>query len=107
MYGPGIGPEPLDFSTPESDEAIALADAFITLGGTGAPPNWADYEQFSLNLQVVFHDGLTLMAADVTAAIMTEIDSKYSCTDALNPEIKQRWYPLGIMSSYAPVMTPS
>lgn len=38
---------------------------------------------------------------------MTMIESKYNCTDAINPEIKQRWYPLGIMKGYTPVMTPA
>ena len=36
-------------------------------------------------------------------AIMTQIDTDYNCTGDLDPEVKQRWYPTGIMLNYTPV----
>lgn len=39
--------------------------------------------------------------------IMEMIDSKYNCTYAVNPEIGERWFPVGIMTGYDVVMTPS
>lgn len=38
---------------------------------------------------------------------MTEIDSKYNCTNAINPEIKERWLPNGIMVFYTAVTQPA
>jgi len=38
---------------------------------------------------------------------MEMIDSKYNCTYAPNPEIGERWFPVGIMVGYETVMTPS
>jgi len=38
---------------------------------------------------------------------MTDIDSYYNCTGDPNPEVKQRWYPLGISLNYVDVIEPS
>lgn len=39
--------------------------------------------------------------------IMTDIDTYYNCTGTVDPEIKQRWFPLGIMLNYTAVMEPA
>jgi len=105
MYEGGFSPKPLDFSNDLSNEAKQLALDFIALNGAGAPPNYEDYNTWYANLQVVFQDTLTQNIENLNIAIMTEIDSKYNCTFALNPEIKERWLPNGIMVSYD-VVTP-
>jgi len=40
---------------------------------------------------------------DVSIALMTKIDADLDITADPNPEVKQRWYPLGIMKGYMPV----
>jgi hypothetical protein len=105
MYEGGFAPKPLDFSNDKIDEAKQLALDFIALDGASAPPNWEDYNTWFANLQVIFQDTLTQNVENLNIAIMTEIDSKYDCTNALNPEIKERWLPNGIMVFYT-VVTP-
>jgi len=40
-------------------------------------------------------------------AILTKIDEDLKLTSTLNPEIKQRWYPLGIRMGYTAVVEPA
>jgi hypothetical protein len=35
------------------------------------------------------------------------IDQDLDITNTVNPEIKQRWFPLGISYTYAPITTPA
>jgi len=38
---------------------------------------------------------------------MTQIDSVYNVTEDPDPEVKQRWYPLGLGIYYDPVYDPA
>lgn len=40
-------------------------------------------------------------------AIMTKIDEDYNCTGDIDPEVKQRWYPTGILLNYTAVFEPA
>jgi len=40
----------------------------------------------------------------VTPAIMTLIDTDYKLSETMDPEIKQRWFHLGIKTGYASVL---
>jgi len=46
------------------------------------------------------HESLTL-------DIMSKVDADLNLTMTVNPEIKQRWYPLGIMKGYDQVIEPA
>jgi len=39
--------------------------------------------------------------------IMALIDADYNCTGDLDPEVKQRWYPTGILLNYTAVFEPA
>jgi leukotriene-A4 hydrolase len=39
----------------------------------------------------------------MTTEIMTKIDADYNCTNTADPEVKQRWFPLGIKMNYTEV----
>jgi hypothetical protein len=51
---PGLSPTPLNFTTAESNNASALADAYIALAGKSSP-NFTEYTAYYSNLKVVFH----------------------------------------------------
>jgi len=38
---------------------------------------------------------------------MTKIDDDLNVTDSVDPEVRQRWYPLGIKKNYTKVMAPA
>lgn len=40
-------------------------------------------------------------------AILTRIDGDLSITNSIDPEVKQRWFSLGLYYSYTPVKTPA
>ena len=102
-----LAPVPLDFTTPESDEAAALARAYVALNGTGSPDNKDDYFTFYSNLKVVFHDTLQEEKDSLNQAILERIDADYNCTGDIDPEVKQRWYPTGLSLFYDPVYDPA
>ena len=107
LYQPGLAPVELDFTTSGTDEATALAEAYIDLGGASSPPNYTDYNGWDSNLKVIFHDTLQNNYSQVDIAILTKIDADLDCTDDPNPEVKQRWYPTGIGKDYDPVTEPA
>jgi leukotriene-A4 hydrolase len=107
VNNPGVAPVAPDFETTESLEAASLALEYISLGGESSPANKDDYLNWYSNLRVVFHTTLLDNIADVTEAILTQIDADYDVTNDVNPEVKQRWYPLGLTLKYDPVYTPA
>ena len=107
MYESTLAPEPLDFSTPESDQAAQLALDYIALNGTGSPANYSAYFSYYSNLKVVFHDTLATNIKDVNENILERIDADLNCTADIDPEVKQRWYPVGLTLNYTPVYEPA
>lgn len=107
LYTPGLAPVPLDFTTPDSDEATQLALGYIALNGTGSPEGFADYFGWYSNLKVVFHDTLQNNIKDVNIAILTQIDADLDCSTTSDPEVKQRWFPTGLGLHYDPVYDPA
>ena len=51
---PTLAPVPLDFNTPESDQATQLALGYIALNGTGSPDGYEAYLGYYSNLKVIF-----------------------------------------------------
>ena len=54
VYEPTLAPEPLNFNTPNSDQATQLALGYIALNGTGSPENYTAYLGYYSNLKVIF-----------------------------------------------------
>lgn len=107
LYEPGLPPVQADFTTPQSDEATALALAYIAGGGETSPDNYEDYFGWYSNLKVVFHDTLQANYDQVDVAVLEKIDADLSCTADPDPEVKQRWYPTGLGKTYQPVYDPA
>lgn len=91
-----------DFSTPEGMDAEELALAFIALGGAARPDNWEDYFSFYSNLKVIFYETLLANMENVDIPLLTEIDAAYNTTEDPDPEVKQRWLPIGLTIQYQP-----
>jgi len=96
VHTPGIPPIISDFTTPELNESKTLAEKYIELAGDSSPQNYEDYKTYFSGLQQVFVDTLNGRMDDVTPAILTRIDGDLNITGTLDPEVKSRWFPLGI-----------
>jgi hypothetical protein len=106
IYEMGTDPTgTLNFTNSATQAAVDLANAFVANPGT-TPSNAADYNTWPSNQQVVFHQTL-LWNPDTTTTVMTTIDAAYNCTGTNDPEIKERWFSLGIYLNYSPVFTPA
>lgn len=97
-----MAPAPLDFSTKEANDAAELAYAYLALGGKSSPANYKDYFAFYTNLKVIFYDTLQANQDQVTLELLARIDADYDTTADPNPEVKQRWLPMGLTIQYAP-----
>lgn len=97
----------LDFTTVALNESSELADEFIKLNGTGSPAKFEDYLDFYSNLRVVFIERLVTRKDEVDLAILKKIDADYNVTETVDPEVKERWFPLGIVKGYDKVMEPA
>lgn len=97
----------LDFTTPESTNAVNLANEYIynSQDGTVSPSNFADYFTFKVQQRIIFLQ--TLIKNTLTdLPIITLIDSDLDITGETNPEIRERWYTLGLYYQYNPVYAP-
>lgn len=104
IYQPGLPPVHLDFTTTASNQSSELADQYIALKGDSSPENYADFiDHYYSNLKVIFLERLSIRKDDVTLAILQKIDADYNLTATVDPEVKQRWFPLGIYLGYEPV----
>jgi hypothetical protein len=75
---------------------------YITLNGTGSPANYMDYFNFYSNLKVIFYETLAAHQDDMNIALLTLIDADYDTTQDPDPEVKQRWLPIGLRTFYDP-----
>jgi leukotriene-A4 hydrolase len=101
---PGLPPVQLDFTTKELNESSALADQYIKLDGSASPANYKDFYNYYSSLKVVFIERLITRSKDVDVATLKRIDGDYNLTASLDPEVKQRWFPLGLRKGYEPVI---
>jgi len=107
MYIVELAPVTLDFSTPNSTESAQLALDYIALNGTGHPEKYADYFGYDSNTRVVFHDTLQGNYDQVNLAILIQVDADYDVSNTIDPEVKQRWFPMGLGLEYQPVYDPA
>lgn len=91
-----------DFSTPEASEAAKLALEYISLGGSASPAGYKDYFAFYSNLKVIFYDTIQANMDQVTLELLAKIDEDYGTTADADPEVKQRWLPIGLTLFYEP-----
>jgi len=98
LPAPGL----LDFDTLEASDAANLAYAYIELGGASSPANYKDYFDFYSNLKVIFFDTLKANIDRVDLALLDRIDADYAVTADPDPEVKQRWLPMGLTLNYEP-----
>lgn len=103
----GLAPVPLDFTTAKLNESIAMASAYIAGAGETHPDNYMDYVDWYSSLHVIFMEQLLTQYDETTLAIMDKIDTDFNVTDTVDPEVRQRWYPLGIKKNYTKVMEPA
>ena len=107
IYEVGLDPTgTLNFTNSDSTNAENLALAYIALNGTSSPSNFADYNLYRSNQKVVFHQTL-LHNLDTNTAILTQIDNDLNVTGSADPEVRQRWYSIGLYLNYNPVYTPA
>lgn len=111
MNEPGFSPIDhslyLNFTSADSAEAYDLADRYTALQGglTGDKTVKKRFDSWYPNKQVLFVDRLTenTAAGKMTYTILKAIDAEIMITDSIQPEVMQRWYPLGIEMHYMPV----
>jgi hypothetical protein len=83
---------------------VNLANAYIALKGNSSPSNYQQYNNWDSNQKVVFHQQLYWGFAN--AAVQARIDGDLNVSATSDPEIKQRWFAIGISNNYGPIWTP-
>lgn len=108
VHTPGLPNQSmLNFTTSSIVEAKALAMRYIANAGdmNKTVENYTEYEGWYSSLKVVFLETLLehlpanaadVNSTNVTLAIVEQIDHDLNITLTVDPECKQRWYPLGI-----------
>ena len=104
---PELAPVPLDFTTDLSREATSLALEYISLGGESSPEDKDQYQKFDSNLKTIFYTTLLEHKDECNIAILTKVDADFNSTADPNPEVKQRWLPLGLGLKYKPAYDPA
>ena len=84
-----------------------MADKYLDLKGKSSPVNYTDYNGFYANQKVIFLLQLIKRVDEVNLLLLLRLDGDLMITRDPNPEIKQRWYPLGIKFNYIPVFEPA
>lgn len=107
IFAPGLPPITADFTTVASNGSAALADAYITLAGKSSPDNYTKFNSYYSNLKVIFLERLAVQKDKLTLDILKKVDADYNLTGTVDPECKQRWFPIGIKAGYADVLEPA
>lgn len=109
IFQGGLPPNYTDFTTVALNESKQIANDYVSLAGDKSPDNYTDYNNYTSNLRVVFLE--ELLSPDnfdkVDEKIITKIDTDLNITMAEDPEVRQRWFPLGIKKNYTAVMEPA
>jgi len=103
---PGFPPVKFNFTTNASEVAKAYGDAYVAAKG-GEPSIHYNYTEWFSNQKVLFILAIQDKLADVTIDVLKKIDKDWNITLTLNPEVKQRWYPIGIAKNYTDVFEPA
>lgn len=95
----------LNFTNDATQAAVDLANDYIAANG-GPVAGSSVYLTWPSVQQVIFHQTL-LQNFNTNIAIMTSIDAALNCTFTSDPEIKERWFALGIYNDYTPTWIPA
>ena len=106
VYSPGLPPVTLSFQTAELEDAQALAQAYVDLGGKSSPNNFMTFFDFFSSQKVAFVQELDAIDS-VDADLLAYIDSELKLASILDPKVKNEWFVLGIKNNYEAVMDPA
>lgn len=97
-----------DFTTPDLKRAQGIAMAFIN-NQTVTDDDKDFYNKSESNIKVVFLEEIKKNQDDakVNVDLLKKIDDEMNITTTVDPEVKQRWFPLGIVKKYDPVTQPA
>lgn len=84
-----------------------MAFGYIEGNGTWSPEWYKEFDDYYSNLKVVFLESLASQIDQVNIPILTRIDNDFNLTTTLDPEVKQRWLPLGIKKGYENATEPA
>lgn len=116
MDAPGLAPfsegeriKYLDFTTKDSEDAFGAAQAYADAKGASLGKDYMKFSTWYPNKQVLFVNKLHDLAdADmITIKTLEAIDMDLNITNTIQPEVMQRWFPLGIRLHYDPVFAPA
>ena len=88
--------------TDDLKTAQALASDYI-IDHSKSPDGYEKYKSWDSGLHVVFLSQLNTEFGKMTTDIMKKIDDDYNVTQTSDPEVKERWFPLGIKLNYTAV----
>lgn len=89
----GLPPVTLNFTTANLTKAQEIASEYIK-DPTTSPHGYEVYEDWYSGLHVVFLE--QLIAENCTLEVYKKVDSDLNVTGSSDPEVKERWYPMGI-----------
>ena len=104
VYGPGLAPVHLDFTTKGLNDSLALVDSYIAMPAdfnhTAATDLWKN--EFVSTTKTIFTQKLNTEFSKcgttcITKELFASIDADMDITHEINPDVKQEWQPLGIM----------
>lgn len=107
IYQDGLPPVHLDFTTKASNASSDLADEYIKLGGKSSPADFEKFNDYYSNLKVIFLERLATQMDSLSLDVMSKVDSDLSLTSTVDPECKQRWFPLAIRKGYQAALEPA
>lgn len=96
---PGLPPNTSDFVTENLTLAQKIASDYIK-DHSKSPADYDKYKTWYSSLHVVFLEQLITEYGSMTTDIMKKIDDDLNITSTSDPEVKQRWYPLGLKLNY-------
>ncbi|CAD8150233.1 unnamed protein product [Paramecium octaurelia] len=100
VYQQGLPPKTIEFKTPKYDEAVALANKWIT---QGKPNNADDYIDYMPNQKMIFMQQILDNYAKLTHQRLKELDDYYKLSGTKSgPKIAFKWYKTVILCKYDP-----
>lgn len=96
---PGLPPITQDFETQEYNDAVALAQNYITTQASN-PDAINQYKNMSVNLKNIFIAELISATPTISADLVGIIDSDLSISKELNKNIITKWLQIDILSGH-------
>ena len=100
IFGTGMPPVQLNFSTFEMEDAKNLAMEYIELGGKSSPDNYTRFFGYFSHQKCVFAQTLLDNLDQVTTRLVAKVDSDYGLYQNIDPEFKTIWFQTLIYLEY-------